>query len=251
MMGGKLELLSTPGEGSRFSFSIDLPQAEDIEPPEDRDWSTVIAIAEGQSVHALVVDDVRDNRGILERMLREIGVSVDTAADGLLALEFLGKHQPDIVFSDIRMPRMGGVELLERVISEQGDCRAKIVATTASVFDHQRQSFLDQGFDAFLNKPLQFGDVCSCLESILGVTFDHEDAKAPDLNDAPLVQPPQELLRSLHEALEAYSITEVRDCIRALRDLGDPYGPLVDRLDECSQNFDIDGIRDILDGLSE
>jgi CheY-like chemotaxis protein len=147
-MGGTLELESTVGKGSRFSFSITLPQGmpEKATRP-DTDYARVTCV-EGETIQALVVDDVETNRDILEQILVRIGVEVESVDSGFAALESARRRRPDVVFLDIRMPGMDGGETQRRLVAEHGR-DLTIIAVTASVFDHQRQAYRDAGFTGF------------------------------------------------------------------------------------------------------
>ena len=103
-------------------------------------------------MRALVVDDVADNREILARVLKRVGAEVVSVADGFEAIEAARRQELDIIFLDIRMPGIGGVETLERLLSEHGADAFKTVAVTASALAHQRQEYLEAGFDEPLDK---------------------------------------------------------------------------------------------------
>jgi len=88
LMGGALELSSAEGQGSTFSFALTLaPGGEALETSPFREWGEVAGLVPGSAVHALVVDDVAENRGVLGEMLRGIGVRVSLAEGGGQALE--------------------------------------------------------------------------------------------------------------------------------------------------------------------
>ena len=70
---------------------------------------------------------------------------------------------PDIIFADIRMPVMDGSQMLGHLFEQYGRKATVVVAVTASVFDHQRQDFLDMGFCGFLDKPLRTEKVYAYL----------------------------------------------------------------------------------------
>ncbi len=182
MMGGQLLLEDSSSAGSRFSFTATLtgigqfsaedpsatPRTADGEPP----WEQVQGLEGGIEVHALIVDDVSTNRDILEQMLTRIGVEIEAVESGELALESVRTRMPDIVFMDIRMPGgMTGVEAMQQLVAEHGAHAMKIVAVTASVFEHQRQSFMEAGFDDFIDKPLRVEQLYACLSLQLGVRY--------------------------------------------------------------------------------
>ena len=186
MMGGSIAVESRLGEGSRFMFTLELLQGQTPmrSASPTTDWSRVRHLADGQSVRALVVDDVETNRELLVQMLTRIGIQVETAENGAQGLEQVGREMPDIVFLDIRMPVMGGPEMLKRMRREHGEDAAEVVAVTASVFDHQRQEYLDMGFAAFLSKPLESEQIYACLSELLGVKFDFAETESNDVPEA-------------------------------------------------------------------
>src|SRR6185436_8918197 len=125
----------------------------------------------------LVVDDVLQNREVLSQMLGGIGCDVRLAEDGAQALEAIRAERPDVVFMDIRMPELGGPEVARRVFEEFGRCQMKLVAISASVFEHEQQGYLAAGFDAFIGKPFRFEEVYDCLQRLLHVQFSYAENK--------------------------------------------------------------------------
>ena len=249
-MGGDIELASSPGSGSRFSFTVPLPAG--IAPSESQageDWSRVSRLAEGSSVRALVVDDVATNRDILARMLTHIGVEVYTAEGGARALDLLSEAMPDIVFMDIRMPQMDGPETLRRLRERHGRDATVVVAVTASVFDHERQQHLETGFDGFMDKPLRSEQVYACLSEHLGVNYTYTEAAetrpAADVDWSHVVLP-SKLHADLTSAVDDHSITQVRQHLGVLKGLGDREQSLEAYLTELAQQYDIEGIRAVL-----
>ncbi|MBT7455337.1 MAG: hypothetical protein HN796_15700, partial [Gemmatimonadetes bacterium] len=92
MMGGEIELDSSPGEGARFTFAMTLAPGEKpatVDAPTD--WSRVSHLAAGNKVQALIVDDVATNRDVLSNILTGIGVEVETAKNGTEGLERIGE----------------------------------------------------------------------------------------------------------------------------------------------------------------
>ena len=171
MMGAELNVHSRLGSGSRFYFDLKLPPANGRlqAAPAGEQWSRVERLAPRCEVKALVADDEEANRLILRQMLEEIGAEVSVAADGQETLELLPQARPDILFLDIRMPGLDGMEVLRSLRQSPEWQQLTVVAFSASVLDHERRQFLEAGFDEFMDKPFRFEQVYSCLARHLGV----------------------------------------------------------------------------------
>ncbi|MBT4138043.1 MAG: response regulator, partial [Candidatus Latescibacteria bacterium] len=192
MMGGELKLASQIGRGARFYFTLSLAevalQTNDLLRRNYLENARVKCLEEGTSVLALVVDDIETNRDVLVQMLEKIGVVADSVDSGEKALHWVQLQMPDIVFMDIRMPGIDGDEALRRLIDRYGTDVPKVVAVTASVFEHQRQQYEAAGFDGFLDKPLRAEDVYAMMGNLLGIGFEYGE-----LEETPAAQKPWHL----------------------------------------------------------
>ncbi len=99
----------------------------------------------------LVVDDDSNIREILNRFLSERGFDVQTAADGEEALESVPTFQPDIVLLDIRMPKMDGIEALEKIVGGGFDCGVIMISGEADL--DVAKNTLTAGAADFIYKP--------------------------------------------------------------------------------------------------
>jgi len=107
----------------------------------------------------LVVDDMVPNRLLLRKMLTAAGYSVAEASDGSEALEMLeqGVVAPDIIITDIEMPRMNGVTLIDGIRNLGGDLAGiPVIAASGNADDSMRDNALGAGSDVFLTKPFDF-----------------------------------------------------------------------------------------------
>ena len=255
LMGGEIGLESRPGEGARFFFSLVLPSASEVQETEEiADWAKIVGLAAGTSVKALVVDDQEGNRDVLLEILERIGVEVDTAENGALALERVRECMPDIVFMDIRMPVMDGPEALKHLVATYGEDAPVVAAVTASVFEHQRQEYLDAGFDEFINKPLRVEHIYACLTAHLGVEYEYveeavEVSEADAVNWTGVTLSP-EVYAGLVTAAEEHSVTQLREHIDLLEKLGPKEQSLAAHLRALDQQYDMDGIKEVLEEVN-
>ncbi len=177
IMDGNLQMTSVVGEGSQFYFTLKLsPMETDDSQVEENGTENrkVFKLAKGCSVNALIVDDVLDNRVLLTLFLEKIGVKIGLAEDGEQALEKVRKNIPDIIFMDIRMPVMNGVEATNEIFKEYGRDRMKIIAYTASTLAHEREGFMKHGFHDFVMKPARREEIYACLKKHLDIKFIYE-----------------------------------------------------------------------------
>jgi len=129
--GGDLRLVSPPGEGARFVLSVpavDAPAARP-EPP----VATATAPASLAGLRVLIVDDEEAIRRPMVRFLKRRGAQVDEAGDGEAALARLAGLEVDVILADLRMPRMGGVELYARLEDERPELAARVLFLSGDI----------------------------------------------------------------------------------------------------------------------
>lgn len=108
----------------------------------------------------LVVDDDELNRRLMRVILTHEGHQVEAASDGREALEAVKHKQFDIVFMDLHMPDMDGIEASREIRAwEQGDSHTFIVALTASYLPEVGQILFDAGMDNYISKPFEIEQI--------------------------------------------------------------------------------------------
>ena len=255
MMGGELQFDSEVGAGTRFYFRVPFapgdPQPAGVSPRDaSSKWQRVKRLREDTPVYALVVDDVKTNRDVIAQILRFVGAEVETVESGRLALEQVRRKRPDIIFMDIRMPEMTGVDAMQRLREEHGEGASKIVAVTASVFEHQRQAQLAAGFDGFIDKPLRAGQVYASMADLLNVEYEFEAVQRSETADWSDLQLPVELHERLLAAADTHSASELRRNLESLKNLGLSGESLFEHLQSLARRYDMSGIRSVLEDLS-
>jgi CheY-like chemotaxis protein len=106
--------------------------------------------------HALIVEDNRINQIVLKKNLLNLGYTSDVAEDGFEALKLLNQQVYDLIFMDLQMPKMGGVECTVKIRQHPDPelSRVPIIAVTANTSCEDRSNCHEAGMDDFLEKPL-------------------------------------------------------------------------------------------------
>jgi len=168
LMGGDVSVQSRPGEGSRFSVTLDLPdaappQAQGGDPRAER-------VAPSRSLDLLLAEDNDVNVLVIEGMLVPLGHRITRARDGEQALAALrnraGEGGFDLVLMDMLMPVVDGLSATRQwraIEAAEGLPRTPIVALTANAFDTDVQLSLAAGCDAHLTKPLSLAALLQAL----------------------------------------------------------------------------------------
>jgi signal transduction histidine kinase/DNA-binding NarL/FixJ family response regulator len=250
LMGGALELRSTPGAGSRFFFTIPLPAGTARGVSTGEDVRRIEHLSAGHTVRALVVDDIRENREVLSTMLATIGCEVILAENGRQALEAIAVSRPGIVFMDMRMPEIDGLEATRRIVGDYGQLGVKVVATSASALDHQRATYLRAGCDDFVAKPFRAERIYATLRNLLGVDFEYSSApanlEAASELDLGSIALPEELVTRLVMAAELHSTTVLKNCLREVEQSGPAGQRLATHLREFMAGYDMETIQKIV-----
>jgi two-component system, OmpR family, alkaline phosphatase synthesis response regulator PhoP len=120
----------------------------------------------------LIVDDEAHIRMLIGQTLEELedeGVEFLTAENGEIALEIIQKENPKLVFLDVMMPKMNGMEVCRRVKKELGMDKVFIVLLTAKGQETDRQKGLDVGADVYMTKPFDPEVLLSKAKEVLGL----------------------------------------------------------------------------------
>ncbi|MHC1769007.1 MAG: two-component regulator propeller domain-containing protein [Verrucomicrobiia bacterium] len=262
LMGGDLRVESQPGAGSRFYFELPLAPAQ-APPAMTLAEAEVerVRLAAGVRVKAVVVDDVRENREVLCRMLTDLGCEVAEAENGRQGVELTCALRPDIVFLDIRMPVMDGLQAAQKLRacfqpSAEGSpgVAPRLVSLSASALAHEQQRYLAAGFDDFVAKPFRVERIYDCLARVPGVRFETRSAEPrthgpPELVDVRTIRLSAELLSRLRLAAKLYRTTELKGCIASVQQMGAYAAPLAARLQALNESGDMTALLELLEAL--
>lgn len=169
-MGGELQCVSELGQGTRFTFTLNLP----LQPG----TGAITMLADGPVLdnqtpnkhRVLLVEDNAINQKITLLMLDKLGYAADLAEDGFEAIEFCKKQYYDVILMDLQMPNMGGLEATQALRNQQATQATPIIALTANARSSDRERCLAAGMTDFLTKPAKLDTLGNRIEKYLSVS---------------------------------------------------------------------------------
>ena len=168
LMGGRLEVKSKPGEGSTFSFTLpfELPRPEEVVAPK----AAAAPIQAARTLKILLVDDLAINQLVAQKTIARTGEHfIECAGNGVEAIEKWRQQGYDLIFMDVQMPVMDGLEATRRIRTEEGPSprhRVHICAMTANAMKDDRAICVGAGMDSYISKPLSPEDVHELLHRL-------------------------------------------------------------------------------------
>jgi signal transduction histidine kinase len=166
MMGGKITVQSTYGEGSTFRvyleqeiISMDIPEGNTDEIEIDYDAHP------GKRI--LIVDDSKMNLKVANQILKPYNFNIKLVESGYEALEVMESQTFDLILMDIMMPKMNGIETLRRLKNIDG-FNIPVVALTADAIEGTDEKYKNAGFDDYLSKPIDKHELDRVLNKFLG-----------------------------------------------------------------------------------
>jgi CheY-like chemotaxis protein len=169
LMEGSMDLTSTPGEGSTFSFTLPFARQKPFCAVPDAVAAPVSApfiVPEG--VRVLLAEDNETNKMVAVRRLQKLGCQVDVANNGLEAVEAWRRDKYSIILMDCQMPQMDGYEATRKIRTleaDQNSSRTRIVAMTAGAMQGDRELCLAAGMDDYISKPVNETNLKNVLET--------------------------------------------------------------------------------------
>ncbi len=176
LMGGRITVNSTVGQGSIFSFNISINLTEATDASTQNITHKIIGLAPGQpDYRILVVEDRIENRLLLVKLLTSVGFQVREAENGQEGVAIWESWKPHLIWMDMRMPVMDGYEATKQIKAHLNGEETVIIALTASAFEEQRNRVLSAGCNDFLRKPFKQEVLLEKMAQYLGVRYLYEE----------------------------------------------------------------------------
>lgn len=241
LMGGDIFVESSLGKGSLFRIDVNLPLVS-VQMDADLTQSPATIIGfKGKTRKILVVDDAFANRSVITNMLEPIGFEVSEAANGEEGIEKATQLKPDLIITNLMMPVMNGLEMTKR-LRRLPECKnTLVIASSASVFEIDRQKSWEAGCNDFLPKPIQSEELLEKIQTCLGIVWITESTNNSTLNPEttePLIVPPPSELVTLYQAAQIGDIEGVEAEATRLRQLTPKYLTFASKLLQLAQEFE-------------
>lgn len=253
MMGSRLQLKSTYGEGTTFWFDVDLEAGENPVESAVLKSSGVIGY-QGKSIKILIVDDRWENRSVIINMLEPLEFQIFEANNGEEGIEKALQLHPDLIITDLAMPIVNGFEMTNKLRETAEFEKIPIIASSASVFNFDRQQSQKAGCNDFLIKPVQLEELLAQLQTYLELTWIYDDteievqASKENLESSDIV-PPIEELAVLYEAAQDGFIAEIIEEANRLKNSNSQYTCFANKILKLAQDFDDEAILDLLEQI--
>ena len=154
LMGGRVGIVSQPGQGSTFWFEVQLAKGDKLlVQPEPKTFN--FDLLKGVSV--LLVEDNLFNQQVAVELLREVGTGVSIANNGQEAIDLLKARNFDCILMDVQMPVMDGIEATRQIRANAKLAGNYIIAMTANARKEDKERCFSAGMNDFVSKPV-FGD---------------------------------------------------------------------------------------------
>jgi signal transduction histidine kinase/purine-cytosine permease-like protein/FixJ family two-component response regulator len=249
LMGGEMQVSSTPGEGTLFRIRLFLPSVHSAQAAKELPKLNRIGYV-GVRRRILVVDNEKVDRELLQNVLEPLGFVVEQAASGYECLAVVPRFAPHLIFMDLGMPGIDGWETIRR-LRQQGDNEAAIAILSANAYDKGLDNDVGVTPEDFIVKPLKVDELLAWLGRKLDLEWVTADAPATIAATAPaeplpLLPPGETDMAALDELINLGYLRGILNKLAEIERMDASHGEFVRVLRELARQFQFDAMKEIL-----
>lgn len=231
-MGGIISVESTEGKGTKFRVRLPLPISANLpetsqEPVDGEERLREVLRARGKRARVLLAEDNPTNQFVMAQLLKNFDIEITMAGDGLQAVEAAASGAPDLIFMDMQMPEMDGLEATRAIRKRGGRLGVvPIIALTANAYPEDVRACRDAGMNDFIVKPIKKERLVSALLHAFSMerpvavaaqapTAESADA-APALDDKAVAELTNDLGMSVVRSVIGVFLAESRERLQRL-----------------------------------
>ena len=243
MMNGKVIVTSQPEVGSTFRVEIPLEKISDQDFELQFKEKEITGYA-GQPKKILVVDDNLTNVSLLVSLLEPLGFVLETAEDGLIAIQKATTFLPDLILLDYRMPKMDGIEFGQIIRKSTALGHVKILGISATVQQKERLIAFKKVCDEFITKPVDMDALFGNIKLLLGLEWLMKKNGLEELeyNVSMPHLPDQEILDKLLHYCEIGDYNTIVKTIDEICCLKEDFAHFCSLATKMVRNYDFDGL---------
>ncbi|BAY17000.1 sensor protein [Anabaenopsis circularis NIES-21] len=255
LMGSNLQVESQLGQGSIFSFEVELPEAKQWAESSRLMPQGTITGYQGKKRTILLVDDKWENRSVLLNLLEPIGFELIEASNGEEGINQAVASLPDLIITDLIMPVMDGFDFIRQIKQSPELQSVVIIATSASVFDSDQNQSLDVGANAFLSKPIVVEILLELLRVHLNLIWIYAPSSQINANRNQtnvqsnyndLTLPTVDILNHLYDLAKDGNVDGVLQAANDLKTDNHIYVDFAQQVIQLAENFQMKKLREIL-----
>ncbi len=250
VLGGSLEVKSTPDKGSRFSVSLMLSWVS--KPKPEAPCEKKIGGYEGDERTVLVVDDEAAHRNLIVDILTPIGFNTLEAQGAKTCLDIIASTEPDLIILDVNMPLVSGFDLA-KTLRAQGYNKPIMMLSADATESHQSDTSETRSYNHYMTKPIRNRELIERVGELMDLTWRFEKGTLPKpiiarkdkIKTLPL-PPSSPLVDHILEAAKVGYKRGVMDALSQLEDSGDASEHFIEHIRKLAELMRFDKIESLL-----
>jgi signal transduction histidine kinase len=216
MMGSDIHVKSRQGEGTTFSFQLDLQEAQAGSNISDQAGQSYISGYQGPVKKILVAEDIDKSRAFIRDILEPIGFAIKEAVNGMDAVRKAYSFVPDLILMDLVMPVMQGIEATQKIRSIPTLKYTKIIAVSANISHEMQQQCFKTGCDDYITKPVQVDELLELIQEHLNLSWTNdiqsntESQNTLQIEKNSIVYPPNEAIEAMSKLILSGKATRLK-----------------------------------------